>query len=146
MQSDTLWFKKLARSKYQDGRWITEQNPPALQDPYQILSEDLLEALDIYNQHTSRPIKALKPGTETTVIMTLLLGSVQIRLTRNENFLDISLIRTRDFQTFETPLTRLAPLSDSFGSPVWKRGTAELSTDQVIKNAFIHLIESAFNG
>lgn len=143
MQSSQLWFKKLAKSRFNNGRWETEQAPPAGADPFENLREDLLEMLSIYNQHTKSPIRALCPPGPSRTLVTLLYGTTQMRMTQNDGYLDVSLIVTRHFQAAEVPLTRLTPRIDQFGSTSWHRGAAEMSSEQVIKNAFIHLIEAA---
>ena len=143
MQSDTNWLKRLARSRFQNGVWDTPELKSRALDPFEPLVDDLREAVEIFNQHAPTPIRALEPSANTLTIMTLLYGAAQIRFSRNGTFLDISLIRTKDFQTTEQPLTRLTPVMDVFGCPVWKRGTAESSSDQVIKNALLHLLEAS---
>jgi|688.fasta_scaffold147021_2 hypothetical protein len=143
MQSSQLWFKKLAKSRFSNGKWETEGTPPVGSDPFENLREDLLEMLNIYNQHTKSPIRALCPPVPGRTLVTLMYGATQMRMSQNDGYLDVSLIVTRHFQAAEIPLTRLTPRIDQFGSTSWHRGTADLSTEQVIKNAFIHLIEAA---
>ena len=143
MQSSQLWFKKLAKSRFSNGQWETDCAQTAFGDPFDNLREDLLEMLNIYNQHTKAPIRALCPNGPSRTLVTLMYGTTQMRMTQNDGYLDVSLIVTRNFQATEVPLTRLAPRIDRFGSTSWQRGSSELSSEQVIKNAFIHLIEAA---
>jgi hypothetical protein len=142
MQSSELWFKKLAKSSYSNGRWNTKTDPVNDGDHFKSFKEDLLEMLDIYNQHASSPIRTLCPQGVSNTLVTLMYGSTQMRLTQKDNDLDISLIVTRNFQTKEIPITRLTPKVDKFGSSTWHQGSTELSSEQVIKNIFIHLIEA----
>lgn len=143
MQSSQLWFKKLAKSRFLNGRWQTDENAPHETNPFDSIRDDLLEMLDIYNQHAQITIKPLKPSVPSRTILTLLCGCTQMRLANNDGYLDISLIITRDFQTAELPITRLQPKRDHFGATTWCRGTLEISSDQVIKNAFVQLIEAS---
>lgn len=143
MQSSQLWFKKLAKSRFSNGRWQTDGNPASEGNPFENLRDDLLEMLNIYNHHSSSPIRVLCPAGPSKILLTLMYGTTQMRFTQNDSHLDISLIVTRNFQVAEIPMTRLTPNVDQFGSPSWHRGASELSSEQVIKNALIHLIEVA---
>jgi len=143
MQSHELWLKKLAKSRFNNGRWETDNPSSNLGNPFELLRDDLLEMLEVYNNHASTPIKALLPSPPSRTLITLLHGSTQLRLIQNEGYLDISLIMTRQFQTSEVPMTRLSPRCDQFGGTMWQRGQQELSTDQVIRNSILHLIETS---
>jgi hypothetical protein len=99
--------------------------------------------LEIYNHHAPNKVKLLQPSTPSKTLVTLMYATVQMRFVQNDGFLDISMILTRDFQTKELPVARLKPRVDQFGSTNWQRGAIELSTDQVIKNSFVTLIETS---
>lgn len=143
MQSNELWLKHLAKSRFRNGRWETEHSPQNLQNAFESLRDDLLEMLEIFNHHALNKVKLLQPSGPSKTLVTLMCATVQMRFVQNDGFLDISMIVTRDFQTRELPVARLKPRVDQFGSTSWQRGSIELSTDQVIKNSFVTLIETS---
>lgn len=143
MQSDVLWIKNLARASYQNGRWIPDESPVQNLSAFESLVDDIIQAVETYNQHAKSPIRILDAPAKSTTLLTLLHGMIQLKFLQNGNLLDVSLIKTRNFQTQEVPLARLSPILDVFGYPTWKRGTVEWSTDQLIKQSFIHLLEAS---
>ena len=143
MQSSQLWFKKLAKSRFQNGQWQTDPAGALEASPFESIRDDLLDMLEIYNQYSKTLIKPLIPAGPSRTIVTLLCGCTQMKLANNDGYLDISLIITRQFQTSELPITRLKPKRDQFGATTWCRASTEISSDQVIKNAFIQLIEAS---
>jgi hypothetical protein len=143
MRSETIWLKKLATSSFKAGHWISESDSQSLATPFDYLRGDLLEAADIYNHDSSEPIRVFDANNSGHPIITLMHRTVQLRMTMNGSFLDISLIRTRQFQTVEQPIMRLSPVLDVFQLPIWRRGTVDWSSDQVIKTCLIQLIEAS---
>lgn len=143
MQSDVAWIKNLARSRFQNGRWVPLDAPLTGEGPFGALMDDVSEAVETYNHHASTPIRILQAVQGSATLLTLLHGTAQLKFARNGSFLDISLLRTRNFQTTEQPLARLTPILDVFGHPTWKRGATEWSADQLIKHSFIHLLEAS---
>jgi hypothetical protein len=143
MQSDVTWIKNLARSRFQNGQWITDDQSLNGSGPFGALVDDIVQAVETYNHHSAMPIRVMPSSPGSTTLLTLLHGTAQLKFLRNGNFLDISLLRTRNFQTAEIPLTRMTPVLDVFGHPTWKRGTVEWSADHLIKHSFIHLLEAS---
>lgn len=143
MQSDSSWIKNLARAKFQNGQWIPADGNPTGDAPFGAFIDDIICAVETYNNHSSIPIRMLSGAAKSPLLLTLLHGAAQIKFTRNGQFLDISLVKTRNFQSTELPLARLTPIIDMFGHPTWMRGSSEWSADQVIKHTFIQLLESS---
>jgi hypothetical protein len=144
MQSDSTWIKNLARARYQNGQWIPADETLSGDGPFGALIEDVVTAVDTYNHHAAAPIRMLSGVPQKSpLLLTLLHGTAQIKFVRNGQFMDISLIKTRNFQSTEHPLARLTPIIDMFGHPTWMRGSAEWSADQLIKHVFIHLLEAS---
>jgi hypothetical protein len=143
MQSDSSWIKNLARAKYQNGQWIPADASFAGDAPFGALIEDITQAVETYNNHASSPIRVLSGASRSPLLLSLLHGSAQIKFARNGQYLDISLLKTRNFQSVELPLARLNPVIDMFGHPTWMRGSTECSADQLIKHTFIQLLEAS---
>lgn len=143
MQSDSSWIKNLARAKYHNGQWIPSEASLTGDGPFAALTDEVMAAVETYNNHASTPIRMLSGGAKSPLMLSLLHGSAQIKFTRNGQFMDISLVKTRNFQSIEQPLARLTPIIDMFGHPTWMRGSAEWSADQVIKHTLIQLLESS---
>lgn len=143
MQSDSSWIKNLARAKYQNGQWVPAEAGLTGDGPFGVLIEDVVSAVETYNNHASSPIRMLAGAAKSPLLLSLLHGAAQIKFTRNGQYMDISLIKTRNFQSVELPLTRLTPVIDMFGHPTWMRGSTECSADQLIKHTFIQLLEAS---
>lgn len=143
MQSDITWIKNLARARFQNGQWIPADETLSGDGPFGALVEDIVTAVDTYNHHASSSIRMLSGAQKSPLMLTLLHGSAQIKFIRNGQFVDIVLIKTRNFQSVEHPLARLTPVIDMFGHPTWMRGSTEYSADQLIKHVFIHLLEAS---
>lgn len=143
MQAESLWIKNLARAKFKDGQWITDVEPLSGDGPYAALLEAIVLAIEVYNKHAASPVRVLNGATKSHLSLCLVHGAAQVKFTRNGPHMDVSLTKTKNFQSNELPLARLTPVVDKFGMPTWMRGTTEWSTDQLIKHALIHLLEAS---
>jgi hypothetical protein len=143
MQSDSTWIKNLARSRYQNGQWIPADETLSGDGPFGALVEDIVSAVETYNHHAASHIRMLSGAQNSPLLLALLHGTAQIKFVRNGKFVDIILVKTKQFQSVEHPLARMTPVIDMFGHPTWMRGSTEYSADQLIKHVFIHLLEAS---
>jgi hypothetical protein len=142
-QSQTAWFRRLAAARFKNGRWVPGESFAAGDDPFASLQDDVLSSVNLFNQHAKTPIRLLDPAPGSDAIATLIHGSAQLRFVRRGQFLDISLMRTHNYEMIEQPLVRFAPGHDCLGCVSWRRGATEISSEQVIKNALIQLLEAS---
>jgi hypothetical protein len=143
--SGNHWFRKLAGARYANGRWVLSDQNQWRQDPFESLREDLTEAVGQYNQFAAdNKIKILGPPKGSDVIAVMIAGQAQIQFVRKNNFLDLIMIKTVNFQSNARPLARFSAAEDPLSEIVWRRGSAETSNEQMIRNAVMQLLENAF--
>jgi hypothetical protein len=143
MQSQRSWFKRLATAQFKEGRWIPSDAFAQKDDPFVAIQDDIARYVNLFNHHAATPIRHLDPATGSDLVATLIHGSVQLRFMRRGQFLDVSLIRAQNFESTEQPLVRYITGHDCLGNASWRRGHVEISSEQVIKNAMIQLLEAS---
>lgn len=145
------WIKNLALSQYDGQQWHTPDHPAyslgnrALDQ----LSDVVQDAVTTYNSHSKIPI-SLFPlnhvnGGQPSGIM-LLRGKIQIRLAGSNQGDQFKLVGTaliaEGYILKERLFTSLIVQVDPWGAINWQQASgSSWTTEQLIRNVFIHLLE-----
>lgn len=147
------WIKNLALSQYDGQQWhIPHHTSYSLANrALDQLTDMTQDAVSTYNSHSKTPISMFPlnevNGQKTSGIL-LLRGKIQIRLagsTQDGAFKMIgTAILAEGYMLKEKLFTSLIPHEDPWGAIHWRHSNdSSWTTEQLIRNVFIHLLEHA---